>query len=200
MLPALANVRPVHASVNVNAKDVPASAKDAHVSVRAIKGERMNIFEKINRIVKWSVMKWNTEDFKAGRAPYEIMEFDGNCLLDEGMNNLWTLACGGGTAVWGGSAYLGVGDSNTTEYAYQTGLQGANKAFKSVNGGYPQYGSSNQAVWQSDFGNGEGEFDWQEFTVSTSGDDGINLNRKVQNVGVKTSGKTWRLTLTITFS
>ena len=161
----------------------------------------MQIMERIKRKVVWTVEKWNTEDFKAGKKPYEIMEFQGNCLLNEGMDNLCTLICGGAGTAWSTGAYLGVGDSSAAEDPAQTGLQGGSKTFVAMNWGYPTYGSSNQAVWQSDFGNGVGEHDWQEFTVSSSSDDnGINLNRKIQNVGVKGSGKTWRLTLTITFS
>jgi hypothetical protein len=167
-----------------------------------LKENKMKIVDKINRKVKWSIEKWNTDDFKQGKDPYEVIEFEGNLLLDEGMNNLWGLACGdGGATAWGTSAYLGVGDSSSSEDPAQTGLQGTNKTYVAMNANYPTYGSSNQAVWQSDFGNGVGEHDWQEFTVSTSDSDtGINLNRKCQNAGVKGSNKTWRLTLTITLS
>jgi hypothetical protein len=128
---------------------------------------------------------------------------DGNLLLNEGINEAWTLICGTGATKFDNSnANIGVGDSNTAAVATQTGLQAAtNKLYKAMDGGYPTYGSSQQAVWRSTFGTGDANFSWQEITVcNTNSDSGKNLNRKVQDMGTKTSAVSRVTTLTITLS
>lgn len=140
--------------------------------------------------------------FAFGIEPDEVEVFEGNVMLNEGINELWTILCSaGGTKFDNANARLGVGDSATGEDATHTGLQAAsNKAWKAMNGGYPTYGTSQKAVWQSDFGESEGNFAWNEFTVVNAADDtGDNLNRKVVGKGTK-SGGTWTLTLEITLS
>ena len=80
MLPVLASVRGVLVNVSVSANvsvNASVNARDVLVSAREIKKEDliMQIMERIKRKVVWTVEKWNTEDFKAGKKPYEIMEF-----------------------------------------------------------------------------------------------------------------------------
>jgi len=128
--------------------------------------------------------------------------FRGNCLLNEGINELWTILCSaGGTKFDSGNAYLGVGDSNTAADPTQTGLQATtNKLYKAMDSGYPTYGSAQKATWRSTFGDSEANFAWNEFTVANGGSDSAkNLNRKVESKGTKSSG-TWILTLDISLS
>ena len=134
--------------------------------------------------------------------PYEELRFEGNVLLNEGINTLWTLVCGGSaTAYDNANAYIGVGDGTAAEDASQTGLQGTNKYWKGMDTGYPTYGSDQKATWRSTFGGTEANFDWNEITVVNASDDtGQNLNRKVQAMGTKSSGATWVATLEITLS
>ena len=129
-------------------------------------------------------------------------KFEGNIFLNEGINLIWTLVCGGsGTPFNNTNSYLGVGDGSTSEDASQTGLQGTNKLYKKVDDGYPQYGTDQKAVWRATYGGTEANFAWNEFTVANgSSDTAINLNRKVTSKGTKTSGSTWILTLTLTLS
>jgi hypothetical protein len=162
----------------------------------------MSLVEKGKLKSKWQIKKYkNDEDFKADK-PYEILEFDGNLLLNEGINTIWTLVCGGSaTAFNNANSYIGVGDSTTAASATQTGLQGTNKAYKGMDTGYPTYGSNQQAVWRATFGSTEGNFAWNEITVANGNSDtAMNLNRKVQSMGTKASGSTWQVTLTITLS
>jgi hypothetical protein len=129
--------------------------------------------------------------------------FEGNLLLNEGINELWTLGCGTGATKFDNSnANIGVGDSNTAASASQTGLQASsNKLYKAMDGGYPTYGSSQQAVWRSTFATGDANFSWQEITVANGNSDSAkNLNRKVQDMGTKTSAVSRVTTLTITLS
>jgi predicted membrane protein len=129
-------------------------------------------------------------------------KFEGNIFLNEGINLIWTLVCGGsGTPFNSANSYLGVGNGTTAESATQTGLQGTSKLYKKVDVGYPQYGTDQKAVWRATYGGTEANFAWNEFTVANgSSDTAINLNRKVISKGTKTSGSTWILTLTLTLS
>ena len=128
--------------------------------------------------------------------------FEGNVFLNEGINFIWTLLCGGsGTPFNSANSYLGVGNGTTAESPTQTGLLGTSKLYKRVDSGYPQYGSNQSAVWRATFGGTEANFAWNEFTVANgSSDAAINLNRKVSSKGTKASGQTWILTLTLSLS
>ncbi|MEM0325808.1 MAG: hypothetical protein QW733_02080 [Desulfurococcaceae archaeon] len=121
----------------------------------------------------------------------------GNVFLNEGINYIWTAVCGGSfTPLSSTNAYIGVGDGTAPENPAQTGLQGANKYYKGMDTGYPIYGSDQKAVFRSTFGSDEANFAWNEWTVANgSGDQYININRKVENLGTKTQGSTWILTV-----
>lgn len=152
--------------------------------------------------------KWLLEKFRSRKDAdedklYESIEFEGNVLLNEGINNVLTpLLCGGaGTPYNNANARIGVGDSSTGEQATDTGLLAAsNKFWKTMMAGYPTYGSGQQIVWKSEFVEGDAQFAWEEFTVVNAADDtGDNLCRKTQSLGTK-GAEIWRLTLTVTWS
>ncbi len=147
---------------------------------------------------------WRIEKVRNGEdRPYEVVRFEGNIFLNEGINLLWDLACGaGGTPFDNANAYIGVGDSNAAAVATQTGLQaGGNKFYQGMVATYPTSGVSQIAVFRAAIGDGDGEYDWNEFTVA-NGNSGAatNLNRKVQAAGTKGAGETWTVTMTITIS
>ena len=161
------------------------------------------MLDKAREDALWRIRKFRNKNAHAQNDPYETSEFRGNLLLNEGINELWTLVCGtGGTAYDNSNARLGVGDSSTAASASQTGLQAAsNKLFKAMDPGYPTYGTSQKAVFKATFASDEANFDWEEFTVVNAADDtGENLNRKVSSEGTKSSGEIWELTLEITLS
>lgn len=157
--------------------------------------------------VEWRIRRFaSEEDWKAGKLLNESV-VEGNILLNEGINELWTLVCSSsGTKFDNANAYLGVGDDNTAEAATQTGLNpsggsGLNQLYKAMDTGYPTYGTNQKATWRATFGGTEANFHWQEFTVANgSGGSAKNLNRKVSDQGTKTSGQVWELTLEITLS
>jgi hypothetical protein len=130
-------------------------------------------------------------------------EFEANIALNEGLQELIDIICGLGTPTkWDNSnARLGVGDSNASENASQTGLQAAtNKTYKAMDATYPQR-SGQTAEWRATFGSAEANYAWEEYTVvNAASDTGKNLNRKISSKGTKTSGETWTLSLQITFS
>ena len=151
---------------------------------------------------------------KRGRSHAELMQrfkgrlikqtiFEYNLLLNEGINELWTLVAGtGATKFDNTNAYIGVGDSATAADATQTGLQAAtNKVYKAMDASYPTYGSSQKTTWRSTFGSGDANFAWNEITVANGNSDASkNLNRKVQSMGTKAILTTWVATLEITLS
>jgi hypothetical protein len=153
----------------------------------------------LHHVLGWSVEK--VKELGIFEKP-SLLWVPGNILLNEGINLLWTLACGGSGTPWNSAnAYIGVGDGTAAEAATQTGLQGTNKAYKAMDSGYPTYGSNQQAKWQSTYGTADANFTWNEITVANgSSDTATNLNRKVQSLGTKASGTTWIAQLTITIS
>lgn len=179
----------------------------------------VNLHQKLFYKTEWDIDKWDFGD-RANEAEADMAKgtskealidkygaecyvgkshLDGNLLLNAGINVLTNLlAGGGGTAFNNANARIGVGDSTTAEAATQTGLQAAtNKTYVAMDASYPTYGTSQQVAFRATFGTGSANYAWQEFTV----DNGTtSLNRKVSAQGTKTSGQTWQVTITITFS
>ncbi len=157
--------------------------------------------EEIEHKTKWQITKFaSDEDYSKGK-PFEVKEFDGNLLLNEGISELEKLGLGLGATAWGTASYLGVGDSTAAAAATQTGLQATtNKTYVVQDAGYPTE-ASQVMTWRATYASTVGNHDWQEFTVvNASSDTGKNLNRKVSNQGAKSIGQTWILTCTITLS
>lgn len=132
---------------------------------------------------------------------FELMQavaFRGNCLLYEGINELWTLVAGTGATLFDHShAYIGVGDTATAADASQTGLLAStNKQYNAMDTSYPTYGSSQKVTHRATFASGDANFHWQEITVANGNSDASkNLNRKVQDMGTKAAGTAWVATL-----
>mgnify|MGYP000253425229 CR=1 FL=1 len=162
---------------------------------------------RISIVTKFKIEKfegdWKSreEAISAGVEPYEVIEFEKNIGLNEGIEEAWKLICGtGGTAFDSSNAHIGVGDGTTAEDASQTGLQGTNKCYKGMDAGYPSV-SGTKATFRATFGSDDANFSWQEITVANGSDDSAkNLIRKVQDMGTKTSGSTWIATVEITMS
>jgi len=132
--------------------------------------------------------------------PYEVVEGKGNVMLNEGANLLWTLICGGGGNPYNNAnSRVGVGDSNAGEDPTQTGLLGGNQLYKSMDSGYPQYGSARQAVFRSTFVETEANWAWREWSVDNGATYLVNINRKVQDLGTKPNTEIWRFTVTLKF-
>jgi len=150
----------------------------------------------------WRLEKFGTREEVDRGEPYEMLDFEGNVLLNEGINDvLATLLCGGAATVYDNSnARLGVGDGSTGEQATDTGLLGTNKLWKGMMATYPTYGASQQTVFKSEFSESEAQWAWEEYTLVNAADDtGDNLVRKTQSLGTK-GAEIWRLTLTVTWS
>lgn len=162
---------------------------------------------------RWRVLKHRSEDVREVRHedgtvsheyladPLEVVNVEGNALLNEGITELLTLLIGDpATAFSNGNSYLGVGNSTTAALATQTALQGT-KTYKGMENGYPSV-NAQTVTFRSIFGSADANYAWEEFSVANGSDDATaeNLNRKVQSAGTKASGQTWTLDLQITLS
>jgi hypothetical protein len=157
----------------------------------------------------------NGEDIE-GLTPYEVLESEGNLLMNGGISCLWQCLIGNGTATAAqtltyfnnGNAALGVGDSTTAAAATHTDLQAAtNKLRKAMDATYPTHtdgtGSGAATItFKSTFASADANFAWQEWGIfnSATAATGRMLNRKVESFGTKGSGTTWALTVTVTLA
>lgn len=134
-------------------------------------------------------------------APVESLDLPGNILVTAGITLLLNLLIGaGGTVYSNANAHLGVGDSTTAAAIGQTDLQAAtNKLRKAMDATYPSV-ATNVLTARATFATGDANFAWEEVALFNASSAGTMLNRKVGNLGTKTSSATWVLTLTITIS
>jgi len=95
------------------------------------------------------------------------------------------------------NAYLGVGNSSAAFDKAHTDLQGASKDRQPMDSTYPQR-TNNVLTFKATWGNGEGEFAWEEWGTFNAAAAGTMLNRAVSAMGTKTAGATWVLTATVT--
>ena len=139
------------------------------------------------------------DEFHELFKPYEVIEGEGNCLLNTGIDEMWDLITGVSSNYYNNaSARIGVGDSSTAANPTQTDLQAAtNKTYKGMEAGYPT-STAQKATFKSSFGSSEANHAWNEWVVKHS-TSAICLNRKVDSLGTKTSG-TWTLEVSITLS
>jgi hypothetical protein len=131
--------------------------------------------------------------------PYEVIEGEGNCLLNTGIDEMWDLIVGDSANHFtNAGAQIGVGDSNTAAVASQTDLQAAtNKTYKGMESGYPT-STSQKATFKASFGASDANYTWNEWVIKQS-TSAKCLNRKVESLGTK-SGGTWTLEVNITLS
>lgn len=138
---------------------------------------------------KLTVRKYASQkDYEAGVENAPSVEAK-NLLLDEGAALILSLLIGGaGQVCSNANARIGVGDSNTSASAAQTGLQGSNTLYRVMEAGYPTL-VSRTLTFRSVFGASEANFDWREATIDNGA--GVNLNRVVAGAGTKVSGAVW---------
>jgi len=138
--------------------------------------------------------------------PYEVIEGEGNLLLNEGMDRLLNLLIGGGgTAYNNTNARIGVGNGTVAAARTQTGLQGTSTLYKGMEAGFPTSPAENDAgtgrsvKFKSSFGDTEANWAWEEWAVDNGSVALEDLNRKVKTLGTK-SGGTWTLEVEISLS
>ncbi len=139
------------------------------------------------------------DEFHQLFKPYEVIEGEGNCLLNSGIDEIWDLVTGASANHYDNTnAQIGVGDSNTAADPTQTDLQAAtNKTYKGMESGYPT-STSQKVTFKASFGSTEANYAWEEWVVKHS-TSAICLNRKVESLGTKSTG-TWTLEVEISLS
>jgi hypothetical protein len=150
-------------------------------------------------------------------APFETDERDGNLLVIGGASVQWQTLIGNGTGTAGqaltffnnANAAIGVGDSSTAAAETQTDLQAAtNKLRRAMDATYPLHtdstgtAGSKSVAFRSTFATGDANWVWNEWGVfnSPTAATGRMLNRKVENLGTKTSAASWVLTITLSLA
>ncbi len=168
--------------------------------IKTKEGVGMGTRTDVRDCAKWQP-RWVVKKYDEDGNLYDTVELDGNCLLNEGITEMWKLITGkGGTAFNNANAYIGVGSGTTSEFPTQTGLQGASKAYMKLDSAYPVI-EGQTVKFQATFGPNDGNFEWQEITVANgSSDSAINLNRAVGDLGRKAQGTTWLAYLEVTLS
>ena len=162
----------------------------------------VSLAEFIGHKTKWRIDKYaNDADF-AAKKPYEVAHIDGNCLCNEGINEILTIigSASSGTKYDNTNAYLIVGTGDTAAKAADTESSFTSGVKKAMETGYPTYGTSQKITFQASYGSSDANQAWKEFGALNASSSGKLLNRKVSDQGTKTSGQTWVLTLEITLS
>jgi hypothetical protein len=172
--------------------------------VKAVRNQ-LALSEGLHWRPKWTIQKYaDYAAFLAGKW-HEQVVMDGNCLLNEGINEMFNLICGdpAGVPFSEAIAYIGVGDQATPAAdPTQTSLQATtNQLYKAMDTGYPTYGTDQKATWRSTFLAAEANWAWNEITVANGDSDAdVNMNRLVQSVGTKASPGVWTVSLEITLA
>lgn len=163
----------------------------------------MGISEHSQWRVEWRLEKWaETARKMAGFEPDEVLCDSQNIILDTGANEMLKLITGtGGTAFSASNAYIYVGTSSTAENASQGGIlaTGNNRAYAGMDVGYPVV-NGRQMIYRASFGDSSANFAWNEASiVNGTGANAVAMNRKVSNMGTKSTG-TWTLQITVSLT
>jgi hypothetical protein len=150
----------------------------------------------------WKITKYKSKEDKEKDNSFEKVEFKGNVLCNEGINEILTIigSSASGTKYDNTNAYLIVGTGNGAASASNTESTFTAGVKEAMEDGYPTYGTDQKITWKSSFDGDTANQEWQEFGVLNAETDGDLLNRKVEDEGTKTSGQVWDLELSITFS
>jgi len=159
------------------------------------------VIEKASEKATWRITKYaNDKDYKAGKF-YEEVRFIENILVNQGINEVFTLIASDSSGTRFANAYarLVVGTGTSAAAATDVFATFTSGTTKIMMAGFPTYGTDQKAVWKSSFGGDEANQAWDEFGVLNQLG-GSLLNRKVSSQGTKISGQTWELELEISLS
>ena len=157
--------------------------------------------------VEWTLAKYHGDP---DGDPYETHTIDGNLLMYVGANALIDRLVDPApthTVFDASNTYIGVGDSTTAVAATQQDLQASTNFHREIVDAAPTYtvwtsGASSTThatvAFVATFETGDANFAWNEVGIFNASTAGTMLNRKVSNMGTKTSADSWVLTCTIT--
>ncbi|GAA5046507.1 hypothetical protein HNP84_009734 [Thermocatellispora tengchongensis] len=156
---------------------------------------------------RWKLEKFHGSDTGPGAKPFEVIEREGNALMYGGVSALWHRLTGGTavTAFDAANARIGVGDGTAAADPVQTDLQGTSKLRKGLDATYPQHAdgtgaAANAVTFRATFSTSEANFVWSEWGIFNAASGGRMLNRKVENLGQKTSAASWVFTVQLSLA
>ena len=151
----------------------------------------------------WTITKYASQEDYEKKNPYEKVRFEGNLLVNEGINYLNTMFATDaktGTPFSNVNANLIVGTGTGAAVATDVETTFTSGVKKAMMSGYPTYGTDQKITWKSSYGADDANQAWNEFGVLNAATGGKLLNRKVSAQGTKVSGQTWELELEISWS
>lgn len=187
---------------------------------RGSDGARVGAEAGIHDQARWHIV-WKVEKFDAPNPgdeqrvragliePYAVEHIQGNLFVLGGVSTIWQTLMGNGTASAGSAlayfnnanTYIGVGSVTTAAADTQTRLLDASPAYGTMEATYPLHtdgtttATSGTIAFRSVFGTAVANKSWQEFTISNGTATASRiLNRKVQDLGTKTSAHVWTVT------
>lgn len=136
--------------------------------------------------------------------PDEIVDIEGNAVVDVGKQRLGDLITGSGQAFTTARGVIGVGTSTSSTTGGMTALQGGSQLYKGLDGAPTSVvGLITSAAT---FTGSEANFAWEEWCLAaataapvtnssfaTATTSGTMLNRKAQSMGTKVSPAVWTL-------
>ena len=147
------------------------------------------------------VDRYGVEALGPDVAPVETIAGEGNLVTTAGIQRALDLLIGAAvTSFANANANLGVGDSTTAAAAGQTDLQaGTNKLRKAMDATFPSR-SGSVVSFRATFGLSDANWTWNEWAIFNAASGGVMLNRKVENLGAKTSANSWVFTVSISLA
>ncbi len=149
----------------------------------------------------WKLEKYHG-DVTPGAVPFEVIEREGNQLMYGGVSSIWHRLTGGSAvaAFDATNARIGVGNGTAATDPTHTDLQGATTLRKGMDASYPQHtdgvtAAANNVTFRATFSTSEANFTWNEWGIFNAAAGGRMLNRKVENLGDKTSAASWVFTV-----
>lgn len=138
-------------------------------------------------------LKSRAEAETRGLKPYEVLEGEGNVMVNVGIQAMLNLLTGlaSPTVFSHANAYLGVGTSSTAATASDTNL-GANGVWVGMDSGYPSL-SGQTLTFEATFGSAVANQAWNEWAIANGNNPptALLLNHKAPvTLGTKSSGET----------
>ena len=180
------------------------------VGVKSVIG---SIIDSIEENAVWHIRRYKNEADKKAQKIYsnkealalfgakQHTEIIGNALVNQGINEMWTVLCSATGQAWdNANAVLIVGTGTGAENPADTRATFTLPVEKAMDGGYPTFGTLQKAIWRATYASGDANQAWEEFGVLNTITTGELMNRKISSQGTKIAGQVWELTLEITLT
>jgi len=200
--------------MRVKRKELFKMNESAKMGEASVIGANYETHQPVQWKARWKVEKYHGNDLS---EPYEVVEKEGNLLMNGGASCIWQTLIGNGDASSGQNltyfdntnAHIGVGNGTIAAAATQNDLQAsagtANQIRVGMDATYPQHSDGTGAgagtnTFRSTFGTADANFTWYEWGVFNGSSGGRMLNRKQEDLGSKTSASTWTFSVSLSLA